>query len=138
MTISTTEPLPRVTIMTAESGGGHRTAAQSLAEALQDKAQVMYLNLMDEHAPFPINTWSAMYGPWVTYTPGLYRLVYRFGADRRRVLWAARALYPYVKPSIARPLLEQDTDLFISVHPLHVDVPLWILRSAGRRTPFVT
>lgn len=138
MTISTNEPLPRVTIMTAESGGGHRTAAQSLAEALQDKAQLMYLNLMDEHAPFPINTWSAMYGPWVTYTPGLYRLVYRFGADRRRVLWAARVLYPYVKPSIARPLLEQDTDLFISVHPLHVDVPLWILRSAGRRTPFVT
>lgn len=138
MTISPLESLPHVTILTAEAGGGHRAAAQSLAEALEGKARVSFLNLMDEHAPFPINTWSAMYGPWVTYTPGLYSLVYRLGADRRRVILVARALYPYVRPMITPPLLAQKTDLFISVHPLQIDVPLWILRSAGRRTPFVT
>lgn len=130
--------LPRVTILTAEAGGGHRTAAQSLAEALEGQAQVSFLNLMDEHAPFPINTWSAMYGPWVTYAPKLYHLVYRLGADRRRVILVARALYPYVKSLITPPLLAHEADLFISVHPLQIDVPLWILRSVGRRTPFVT
>lgn len=138
MTISLLESPLRVTILTAEAGGGHRTAAQSLAEALEGRAQVSFLNLMDEHAPFPINTWSATYGPWVTYAPRLYHLVYRLGADRRRVILAARALYPYVKPLIAPPLLAEKTDLFISVHPLQIDVPLWILRSVGRRTPFVT
>ncbi len=138
MTLSSSESLPRVTILTAESGGGHRAAAQSLAEALEGRAQVSFLNLMDEHAPFPINTWSATYGPWVTYAPHLYHLVYRLGADRRRVILVARALYPYVKPVITPPLLAQETDLFISVHPLQIDVPLWILRSAGRRIPFVT
>ncbi len=138
MNLPAETPLPRVTILTAESGGGHRTAAQSLAEAMEGRARVSFLNLMDEHAPFPINTWSEIYGPWVTYAPRLYHLVYRLGTDRRRVLQVARLLFPYVKAAITPPLLAQETDLFISVHPLQIDVPLWILRSAGRRVPFVT
>src|SRR5512143_1838993 len=68
--------LPRVTILTANAGGGHRAASRSLSEALEGKAFVTQVSMIDDHAPFPLNTWSATYAPWVNYTPWLYRMVY--------------------------------------------------------------
>ncbi len=130
--------LPHITILTANAGGGHRAAAHSLAEALDGRAYVTYLSLMDDYAPFPINTWSATYGPWVNYTPWLYRLVYRYGSSRDRVLMTERAVYPLIRPWVEKGMLSVNPDLFISVHPLHTDVPIWILQQAGRRVPFMT
>lgn len=131
------EHRPRVTILTANSGGGHRAAAQSLTEALAGQADVALLNLLDEHAPFPFNTWSAIYGPAVNYAPAVYSLIYRYAANRRRMERTARAVYPLVRRALTGPLLAHPADLFISVHPLQVDVPLHILHRAGRGTPFV-
>jgi 1,2-diacylglycerol 3-beta-galactosyltransferase len=130
--------LPRVVIFTANAGGGHRAAARSLSEALEGQAHITFLSLMDDYMPFPFNTWSATYGPWVNYTPWLYRLVYRYGSSRDRVLATERALYPLVKPWIAKGLQTVHADLFISVHPLHTDLPIWLLSETGRRVPFVT
>lgn len=137
-TVTQANHLPHVTILTANAGGGHRAAAHSLAEALEGRAYVTYLSLMDDYAPFPINTWSATYGPWVNYTPWLYRLVYRYGSSRDRVLMTERAVYPLIRPWVEKGMLSVNPDLFISVHPLHTDVPIWVLQATGRRVPFVT
>ena len=130
--------LPKVTILMADSGGGHRAAAQSLTDALEGRARIFWLNLLDKHTPFPLNKVSDLYGPLVTHAPRLYHLLYRFGSTRSRVLLTERAAYPFVRRSLAAPLLSQEADLIISVHPLQNDVPLRILRSAGLHTPFVT
>ena len=63
--------LPRVSILTANAGGGHLAAAESLAEALADEARVSILRLMDDHTPFPVSRLSAGYGPLVQYAPQL-------------------------------------------------------------------
>ncbi len=133
-----TESLPRVTILMADSGGGHRAAAQSLTDALQDRALVTWLNLLDEHTPFPLNKVSDLYGPLVTRAPRLYYLLYRYASARSRIALTERAIYPLVRRSLTSPLLSQKADLVISVHPLHNNVPLRILRSTGLNTPFVT
>lgn len=130
--------LPRVTILTADVGGGHRAAARSLAEALEGKALVTQVSLIDDNAPFPLNTWSATYAPWVNYTPWLFRLVYRFGDSRERVVATQKAVYPLLKKHVATLVLPQETDLFISVHPLQIEAPLWLMQELGQRVPFVT
>jgi 1,2-diacylglycerol 3-beta-galactosyltransferase len=129
---------PRVSILTANAGGGHLSAARSLADALAGTARVSFLRLMDDHSPFPINTFSASYRPMVTYTPTLYRLVYRLGASRGRVLFAQRAVYPLVRRRLTTALAAERPDLWISVHPLHIEMPLWIMRESDCRVPFVT
>lgn len=135
---ATDEHLPRVVILTADSGGGHRAAAQSLTDAFASRAQVSWLNLLDEHAPFPLNTWSDLYGPFVTRAPWLYHQVYRYVSKRSRFILTVRAAYPFLRRAVSAPLLVEAADLFVSVHPLQVDVPLRILHSAGRRIPFIT
>lgn len=130
--------LPRVAILTGNMGGGHRSCARSLAEAFEGLAQVIPLYLIDDYAPFPFNAMSATYAPWVNYAPWLWRLAYRFGASRERVEWAELATYPFVRRQIAPPLVTTWPDLVISVHPLQINLPLRVLRSAGNRAPFIS
>ncbi len=130
--------LPRVTILMTDAGGGHRSAARSLAEALNGQAHVTILNLVDDYAPFPFNQLSPTYGPFVNRAPWLYRLVYKATEDRKFVVAAENACYPLVQKRISAPLLALAPDLVISVHPLLTDVPIRLLRKAGSRAPFVT
>ena len=99
---------------------------------------VIPLYLIDDYAPFPFNAMSATYGPWVNHAPWLWRLAYRFGASRERVEWAELATYPLVRRQISPPLVTTWPDLVISVHPLQINLPLRILRSAGNRAPFIS
>ena len=130
--------LPRVTILTADVGGGHRAASRSLAEAFDCQAAVTQVSLIDERAPFPLNTWGAAYAPWVNYAPWLYRLVYRLGESRERVVTVQRAVYPLLKKYVAGQIRPEEADLFISVHPLQVDIPIWFMEERGMRVPFMT
>ena len=130
--------LPRVSILTANAGGGHLAAAESLAEALADEARVSILRLMDDHTPFPISRISAGYGPLVQYAPQLYHIAYRFAASRSRLMLTERAVYPLVRRRLAAALRGQEADLWISVHHLQIDTALWLLRKQGSVAPFVT
>lgn len=130
--------LPHICILTADSGGGHRAATRSLTEALAGRARVSDLSLLDDHTPFPINALSAVYGPSVNFAPSVYHILYRAIASRRRIIALERAAYPFVHRRIGKALADEQPDLWISVHPLQVDVPIWNLRQMGSRAPFVT
>lgn len=130
--------LPRVTILTANVGGGHLAASRSLSEAFEGKAYVKQVSLIDDHAPFPLNTWGPTYAPWVNYTPWLYRMVYRFGESRERVVTTQKAFYPLLRSYVATMVRPDEADLFISVHPLQIEIPLWYMADIGKRIPFAT
>ncbi len=131
------DTLPRVTILSADSGGGHRAAAASLTEALTGRAHVSCISLLDDHAPFPFNIWSELYGPFVNLTPQLYRVVYDFAASRDRLRRATRAVYPLVRRRITAALAAERADLVISVHPLQTDIVYWALADSGLQIPFM-
>jgi 1,2-diacylglycerol 3-beta-galactosyltransferase len=127
-----------VSILTANAGGGHLAAAESLAEALAGEARVSVLRLLDDHAPFPISRLSASYGPLVNYSPRLFHIVYRLAASRTRLILTERAIYPLLRRRAAAVVRDQEADLWISVHHLQVDAVLWMLREQGSAAPFVT
>ncbi|MHB0878178.1 MAG: MGDG synthase family glycosyltransferase [Anaerolineae bacterium] len=122
----------------SRAGGGHQTAAQSLAEALEGRAQVASISLIDDYAPFPLNQLSASYGPWVTHAPWAYSKVYRLLSSPRSAEMVQRAARPFVRGRVASVLEETAADLVISVHPAQVSIPLFVLREVAGRTPFVT
>ncbi len=136
--MSAIRSLPRVSILTANSGGGHRAAAASLAGALDGRAEVSFVNLLDEVAPFPFNRFSSIYGPLVNYAPDVYRLIYRASSSRRRLNVTLRTAYPLVRRQVISAFTAARPDLVISVHPLQTNLPLRALRSAGNRAPFIT
>jgi 1,2-diacylglycerol 3-beta-galactosyltransferase len=130
--------LPKVTILLSDTGGGHRSAARSLAEALDGRAQVSLLNLLDDYTPFPFNRFYVTYGPLVNHAPGLYSFVYRATDRRAPVVIGEKSVYPLVRRRLAEGMASTHPDLVISVHPLLTGVPLRVLRAAGIQVPFMT
>ena len=92
--------LAEVVILFTDAGGGHRSAARSLAEAMEGRAHVTLLNLLDEHTPFPFNRMSRSYGPCVNYAPRLYSLIYHATESRKPVMLGERYVYPLVRRSL--------------------------------------
>lgn len=130
--------LPRIAILMAYTGGGHLSAARSLAEALEDRARVTIISLVDDYVDFPWNTMSQTYGPWVNYAPWLYHLIYRAFASRKRVQFTYRAAYPLVRRDVAAAFAPDWPDVVITVHPLQTEIPLRALRELGNPAPFIT
>jgi 1,2-diacylglycerol 3-beta-galactosyltransferase len=129
---------PRVTILVANTGGGHYSVARGLAEAFEGLAHVTFLNLLDDHAPFPWNRCAATYGPLVNQYRWFWRVLYWYGTSRKRVTLSERLAYPLVRRQVGPPLFATCPDVVISAHPLEVAIPLRLLRSSGSRAPFVT
>jgi 1,2-diacylglycerol 3-beta-galactosyltransferase len=134
----TEDILPRIAILMAHTGGGHLSAARSLAEALEGRARVTIISLVDDYVDFPWNTMSVAYGPWVNYAPWLYHLIYRAFASRKRVEFTYRAAYPLVRREVSAAFAKDWPDIVVTVHPLQTQIPLRALRELGNPAPFVT
>ncbi len=130
--------LPRIAILMAHTGGGHLSAARSLAEALDARARVTIISLVDDYVDFPWNAMSVAYGPWVNYAPWLYHLIYRAFDSRKRVEFTYRAAYPLVRREVAAAFAPDWPDVVVTVHPLQTEIPLRVLRELGNPAPFIT
>jgi len=130
----------KVLLLFSNTGGGHRSVAQALAEAFARQApatDVTLVDLLHDYTLFPINRASYSYRFLVQSATPLWRVIWWLGEDARRLSWLMRLCMPLVYP-MRRYLFLQAPDLVISVHPLLNHVPLQLLRKGGSRAPFVT
>lgn len=110
-------PVP-VLFLAPATGGGHRSAANAVAEALR-------LSYPDEFAPVirdPLAGWMARsYGPLVRYAPWLWGLLYR-ASDSRLV---ARLLHRAMPDLLVRDAVaEHRPAAIVSFHPLTGDAAI--------------
>ncbi len=137
--------LPRplkVLLLISDTGGGHRSAAQALAEGLHarlgDRVQPVIVDLITDHTFWPLNQIRYTYRPMVNDALWLWRAIWRLG-ERPLVVGA---IGPVFAPLTYRPISayfrQQNPDLVVTVHPLINHAALRILRRAGLRVPFAT
>jgi 1,2-diacylglycerol 3-beta-galactosyltransferase len=129
-------------ILTADTGGGHRSAAEAIAEAAthlySDAFQTEIVDALAHHMPFPLNRLDLLYAPVVSHTPWLWQYLWQLTASPRRTGWLVATLRSWVEPTLRRLFLTAQPDAVISVHPAFNHLGLWALRRMGLKTPFVT
>ncbi|MDK2979691.1 MAG: hypothetical protein PWQ55_38 [Chloroflexota bacterium] len=131
----------RILFLFSDTGGGHRSAAEAIIEALtlEFPHQFSYemVDFFLDYAPPPLN----LAGP--TY-PAMSRMDYLWGRafetsddpDRMRVIYAM--LWPYIRLYMYKLHREHPADVIVSVHPL-INTPF--LRAKRKRrdiTPYIT
>lgn len=125
----------RILLLYSDTGGGHRSAALAIREALEDlypgRYQVELLDALTEYAPRPLS-YAPQFYPELTHFPRAWLLGYRLIDGRRRARALTAALWPYVRSPAHRLLAERPADLLVSVHPLLVS-PL--LRAKRHHAP---
>jgi len=130
---------PKILVLFSDTGGGHRSAAEAVIEALEEKyAGTFVLDMVDvfkAYAPYPLNRMPELY-PTMVKVPNLWRLGYRVVDGRRRSRWMMDTLWPWIRPAAKQLVREHPADLVFCVHPLF-NAP--VLRALGkRRPPFIT
>lgn len=132
----------RILLLISDTGGGHRAAAQAIADAIEflhsSRYEIIIEDLWRNHTPHPFRE-----------IPNAYRWVVGPGLPLWRLLW-----YTLAHPTLQRHILDDvallvkddvqgyfrtvQPDLVVSIHPLLNHIGFDCLRDAGFSAPFVT
>lgn len=135
----TTPQKPHILFLFSDTGGGHRSAAEAIIEALQlefgDAVTTEMVDFLKEHMPTPINRLPQWY-PYMVKLPQLWGASFRISDGRARARAITATLWPAVSRFARGIVNRHPSDLIVSVHPLATS---FILRALGRnRPPFIT
>jgi 1,2-diacylglycerol 3-beta-galactosyltransferase len=130
---------PHILFLFSDTGGGHRSAAEAIIEALHlefgDHIATEMVDVFKQYAPRPLNRVPDLY-PQIVRLPQAWSLGYRLSNGHRRARLIAASAWPYIRSSIRTLIARHPSDLIVSVHPL-ATAP--VLRALGQnRPPFVT
>lgn len=122
---------PHILFLFSDTGGGHRSAAKAIIEAINiyhpDRVTTEMLDFFVEYAPPPFDRAVQTYGP-MAQVPDLWELGYKLSNGKYRSRLVHDVLWPYIRKSTTSLLREHPCDMFVSVHPI-INTP--ILRALG-------
>jgi 1,2-diacylglycerol 3-beta-galactosyltransferase len=129
----------RVLFLFSDTGGGHRSAAEAIIEALhlefEDRFTSVMVDIFKDYAPRPLNLMPDLY-PKMVKVPQVWGLGFRITNGHRRGRLITASAWPYVRSAIRKLVAEHPSDLIVSVHPL-ANAPT--LRALGKdRPPYIT
>ncbi|MDE3089116.1 MAG: glycosyltransferase, partial [Chloroflexota bacterium] len=125
----------------SDTGGGHRSAGQAIADAVArdfpGKYQVTLVDVIARTAIFPFNHVAEWYLPFTTYAEFLWRTLFHLTNNRWLTRLSLGIIRLLIGRSVRRLLREQSPDLVVTVHPVLNEIPQRALRAVGSRAPFV-
>lgn len=127
-----------VLILTSDVGGGHRSVALALAEALEPfHFEASIVDVITQGLPSPLNRIGRLYGPLVNRAPLIWHALYHLTEGRWRTGFLLRCLIPLFFKRLISLLWTTNPDVVVSTHPLANHLTVWALQRT-RRVPMVT
>lgn len=135
-----TEPeQPHVVFLFSDTGGGHRSAAEAIIEAINldypGRISTEMVDFFKEYAPPPFDMAPELYPP-MAKMPDMWELGYKISNGPRRTRFFYNMMWPYIRRAAFRLLNEHPYDLLVTVHPIPV-VPVSRAMRPGS-PPFIT
>jgi len=131
-----------VLCLSSDTGGGHRSAAQAVTEALHylypDTYRVEMVDALLNYSPFPFNRMVYWYRPLVNEGIYLWKWMWKSTAGRRRTNLLLTLAYPYVRNRVRGLFRRPEPDAILSVHPVFQHIPLRMVRKMGWQAPFIS
>lgn len=130
---------PHILFLFSDTGGGHRSAAEAIMEAIEleygPQATSEMVDIFKNYAPRPLNRMPDWY-PLMVKSPELWGAGFKITDGRVRARALTATFWP-VAARIARKLINNHpSDLVVTVHPL---ANTFILKALGKnRPPFIT
>lgn len=133
----------KILILMSDTGGGHRAAAEAIAEATAllygNQITVRIVDAWRDHSPWPLNQIGGAY-PWlVSDGLWLWQALWRTDGKRWPTQVAARLIFPVAAPSLAKMFRAEAPGLVVTVHPILNHICLRVLRETLKSdVPYVT
>lgn len=125
-------------ILTSDVGGGHRSVALALADALEPfHFDVSIVDVITQGLPSPLNRIGRLYGPLVNRAPLIWHALYHLTEGQWRTGFLLECLRPLFFKGLISLLWTTSPGVVVSTHPLANHLTVWALQRM-RRVPVVT
>lgn len=129
---------PHIVFYFSDTGGGHRSAAEAIIEAVhleyKNDVTTEMVDVFKEYAPPPFNRVGAMY-PYMVKAPRLWRAGFYATDGRARARMITTTTWPLARRAVRALVREHPADLIVTVHPF---ANTFALRALGKdRPPFI-
>jgi UDP-N-acetylglucosamine:LPS N-acetylglucosamine transferase len=158
-------PQRTILFLIADTGAGHRSAANAIRNAITFLAQkrqeewliqqqtgteeqksvtaqpgyrIEIVDVFEEYSRFPLREAVKLYGPAIRYRPKLYGRIYQFSNQAQRFSAMKTVSTPLIHNGLLRLIRSVKPDVIVSVHPLLNHVTIRILQDLGVHIPFIT
>lgn len=112
---------PRAVFLFSDTGGGHRSAAEAVADAVRagygTEIEVVLVDALRDFAPTPFNRLPGWY-PAMVRSPSMWGRSFRISNGRHRGRVLTSLTWPLVRGAARRLVAEVDADLYVAFHPL--------------------
>ncbi|MFQ6016238.1 MAG: glycosyltransferase, partial [Anaerolineae bacterium] len=125
--------------MTADTGGGHRSVGEAIAEAIES-VKPGWCQVIDvaAWAPFPLNQAERLYLPAINYGARVWGWLWHLTDTPGGLATTLFLLPPLLKPGLKRLFKAHQPMVVISVHPLYTSIPVQVLREMGAEAQMIT
>ncbi len=158
-------PQRTILFLIADTGAGHRSAANAIRNAITFIAQkrqeewlvqqqagaeeqksmpaqpgyrIEIVDVFEEYSRFPLREAVKLYGPAIRYRPKLYGRIYQFSNQAQRFSAMKTVSTPLIHNGLLRLIKSVKPDVIVSVHPLLNHVTIRILQDLDVHIPFIT
>jgi 1,2-diacylglycerol 3-beta-galactosyltransferase len=112
----------RALLLISDTGGGHRSAANAIAAALDEtKSPYHYETRIEDvaaHCAFPLTQLGLGYSMALRYAPPIYGALYHATNGRRRYRALVRFCEPLYRERLRDLFISYRPDVIVSIHPL--------------------
>jgi 1,2-diacylglycerol 3-beta-galactosyltransferase len=110
----------RALLLISDTGGGHRSAANAIVAALDERSPKFEARIEDvaAHCAFPLTQLGLGYSMALRYAPPVYGALYYATNGRRRYRALVRFCEPLYRERLRDLFLDYRPDVIVSVHPL--------------------
>jgi 1,2-diacylglycerol 3-beta-galactosyltransferase len=129
---------PHIVFYFSDTGGGHRSAAEAIIEAIdleyKDQVTTEMVDFFKDYAPPPFNYAAEMY-PYMVKAPQLWSASFHASDGRARARMITTTLWPLARRAARALVKSHPADLIVTVHPF---ANSFALKALGKdRPPFI-
>lgn len=157
-------PQRTILFLIADTGAGHRSAANAISHALKLISQqeqeewrirqqeepeegdalplptyrIEIVDVFEEYSRFPLREAMKLYGPTIRYNPKLFGRFFHISNQNHTVLAVQSMASPLIHTGLLRLITSIQPDVIVSIHPLLNHVAINAIRDLGIHIPFLT
>ncbi|HJS18238.1 MAG TPA: glycosyltransferase [Anaerolineales bacterium] len=133
-----TQTKPNIVFYFSDTGGGHRSAAEAIIEAIHlqyaDTVTTEMVDFFKDYAPLPFNRTPDMY-PYMVKAPRLWSASFHATDGRARSRVITTTMWPIARQAAKAMVKRHPADLIVTVHPF---ANTFALKALGaHRPPFI-
>ncbi|MDD5382594.1 MAG: glycosyltransferase [Candidatus Margulisbacteria bacterium] len=131
---------PRILYLYSDTGGGHRSAATAVMQAVEHlRKNTFSQEMVDVFASCSgfLNIFAKLYSPVIKYSPQMWGQLYYWLDDEKKLERLEKVAGPFILKELVGLIKKKSPNIIVSVHPMVNHLTVKAIKQSGKKLPFI-